>query len=79
MSTPAAATATDTRQVNGQVELTDPAAIGASRYANPELIPVPRSRCAQHCGKQHIHEAVHQRIRGVLVPRHREHTPNRVV
>jgi len=44
MSTPAAATATDTRQVNGQVELTDPAAIGASRYANPELIPVPLSK-----------------------------------
>ena len=36
MTTPA-----ETRQVNGQVELADPASIAASPYANPELTPVP--------------------------------------
>jgi nucleobase:cation symporter-1, NCS1 family len=35
------ATVTPTRQVNGQVELSDPAAIAGSRYANAELLPVP--------------------------------------
>src|ERR1700756_5247033 len=34
-------TTAETRQVNGQVELTDPASIASSPYANPELIPVP--------------------------------------
>src|SRR5215470_7638917 len=44
MSTPATVTATETRQVNGQVELTDPGAVAASPYANPELTPVPLSK-----------------------------------
>jgi nucleobase:cation symporter-1, NCS1 family len=44
MSTPVTATATATRQVKGQVELADPATITASRYANPELAPVPLSK-----------------------------------
>jgi NCS1 family nucleobase:cation symporter-1 len=44
MTTPATAAATATREVRGQVELADPAAVAASRYANPELIPVPLAR-----------------------------------
>ena len=36
--------AAETRQVNGQVKLADPAAITASPYANDELAPVPLSR-----------------------------------
>ncbi|HSZ41081.1 MAG TPA: NCS1 family nucleobase:cation symporter-1 [Trebonia sp.] len=39
-----AATVSDTRQVNGQVELADPASIAHSRYANAELVPVPLSQ-----------------------------------
>ncbi|HEY7264559.1 MAG TPA: NCS1 family nucleobase:cation symporter-1 [Trebonia sp.] len=39
-----ATTVTETRQVRGQVELADPAAIAASPYANPELAPVPLSK-----------------------------------
>ena len=34
-------TTAETRQVNGQIELTDPASIASSPYANPELVPVP--------------------------------------
>jgi cytosine/uracil/thiamine/allantoin permease len=37
-------TAAETRQVKGQIELTDPASIAASPYANPELVPVPLSK-----------------------------------
>jgi len=37
-------TSADTRQVNGQVELADPASIAASPYANPELTPVPLNK-----------------------------------
>ena len=37
-------TVTETRQVNGQVELADPASIATSPYANPELLPVPLSK-----------------------------------
>ena len=33
--------AAEVRQVNGQVELADPAAITTSPYANDELVPVP--------------------------------------
>ncbi|MGH3167862.1 MAG: NCS1 family nucleobase:cation symporter-1, partial [Trebonia sp.] len=39
-----AATVSGTREVNGQVELADPASAAASRYANAELIPVPLSQ-----------------------------------
>jgi NCS1 family nucleobase:cation symporter-1 len=43
--TPASSTTTtETREVRGQIELTDTAAISAGRYANPELTPVPLSR-----------------------------------
>ena len=34
----------ETRQVGGQVELADPASVADSRYANPELLPVPLSK-----------------------------------
>src|SRR5438105_3328582 len=37
-------TITETRQVRGQVELADPASVAGSRYANPELLPVPLSK-----------------------------------
>jgi NCS1 family nucleobase:cation symporter-1 len=37
-------TSAETRQVNGQVELADPASVSASRYANGELVPVPVAR-----------------------------------
>ena len=37
-------TSAATREVNGQVELTDPASITASPYANPELVPVPLAK-----------------------------------
>src|ERR1700749_2179342 len=36
--------AAETRQVNGQVELADPAAVTSSPYANAELTPIPLSR-----------------------------------
>ena len=36
-------TVTETRQVNGQVELADPSSIATSRYVNHELAPVPLS------------------------------------
>jgi NCS1 family nucleobase:cation symporter-1 len=36
--------AVETRQVNGQVELADPASIAASPHANAELLPVPVSK-----------------------------------
>src|ERR1051326_8993527 len=44
MSGPVTVTATETRQVNGQVELSDPGGIAGSRYANAELTPVPLSK-----------------------------------
>jgi nucleobase:cation symporter-1, NCS1 family len=37
-------TITETRQAGGQVELADPASVAGSRYANPELLPVPLSK-----------------------------------
>jgi cytosine/uracil/thiamine/allantoin permease len=37
-------TSAETRQVNGQIELADPASITSSPYANAELVPVPLNR-----------------------------------
>src|SRR5512142_1230326 len=37
-------TSAETRQVNGQVELANPASITPSPYANAELVPVPLSK-----------------------------------